>query len=128
MRLIDADALKKEYRMADRCEDCKRNPRDCQNVYSWTLMDVCSMLDDAPTIGGWISVKDRLPEGRTNPHTLDFEPVVCATTFGDVRVYKYGQRLGHTEAHFWNWAGIMDEYVTHWQNMPEMPKEENNVS
>lgn len=71
----------------------------------------------------WISVKDMLPAGRTNPITLDFEEVLCATTFGDVRAYKYGKRLGHTDAHFWHGAGIMDRYVTHWQYMPKQPKE-----
>ena len=71
----------------------------------------------------WISVKDILPAGRTNPITLDFEEVLCATTFGDVRAYKYGKRLGDTDAHFWHGAGIMDRYVTHWQYMPKHPKE-----
>lgn len=71
----------------------------------------------------WISVKDTLPAGRTNPITLDFEEVLCATTFGDVRAYKYGKRLGDTDAHFWHGAGIMNRYVTHWQYMPKQPKE-----
>ena len=63
-RLIDVDALKKELRMADRCEDCERNARDCQYVYGFTRMDICGMLDDAPTVEmpGWINAKDRLPD------------------------------------------------------------------
>lgn len=75
----------------------------------------------------WISVKDRLPIGKINPTTQDFELVICATTFGDVRAYGYGKAKGHDKAHFWHGAGIMDEYVTHWMplpNMPEQPYEE----
>ena len=108
MRLIDADALKKEYRMADRCEDCKRNSRDCQHVYSWTLMDVCSMLDDAPTIGGWISVKDRLPD-KTPCEYLVVNNGVVGTA-----IYHDGMWIAPT------WR----VNVTHWQAMPEPPKEE----
>ena len=28
------------------------------------------------------------------------------------------------EAHFWNGAGYVDAYVTHWQSLPTPPKEE----
>ena len=62
MRPIDADALKKDWGMANRCEDCPRDARDCQYGMVLTRMDVCDMLDDAPTVGGWISVKERMPD------------------------------------------------------------------
>jgi len=70
----------------------------------------------------WISVEERLPEQRINQNTLDFEYVLCATTFGDVRPYKYGSRIGQGEAHFWNGAGYVDAYVTHWMPLPEPPE------
>ena len=72
----------------------------------------------------WIPVTERLPEQRINQNTLDFEYVLCATTFGDVRPFKYGRRIGQGEAHFWNGAGYVDAYVTHWQSLPTPPKEE----
>lgn len=50
MRLIDADALKIERGMADRCEDCKHDARMCQFNQYYTRMDICGMLDDAPAI------------------------------------------------------------------------------
>lgn len=109
MRLIDADALKKEYRMADRCEDCKRNSRDCQHVYSWTLMDVCSMLDDAPTIGGWISVKDRLPE--------EHERILTYDKYSDV---KENRLLRSYPCVSWAYGF----HVTHWMPLPEPPEED----
>ena len=71
----------------------------------------------------WVSVKDRLPDEKQSEITHDFEYVLCATTFGDVRAYKFGTPTGWKEPHFWNGCGKMDEYVTHWMSMPEMPKE-----
>lgn len=70
----------------------------------------------------WISVDDKLPEEKINENTQDFEWYYCATTFGDVRPYKYGKPIGHEKAHFWNGIEIMDGYVTHWMPKPEMPK------
>lgn len=67
----------------------------------------------------WIPVTERLPVERTNPNTLDFERVLCSTTFGDVRAYKFGTPMGHSEPHFWHGAGLMDEYVVAWMPLPE---------
>lgn len=71
----------------------------------------------------WIPVTERLPEEKINPYTHDFEPIICSTNFGDVRVYKYGTPIGWDEPHFWNGAGIVDWYVTHWMPLPEAPKD-----
>ena len=62
MRLIDADALKREWKMGDVCETCDQDTRECANSYCFSRMDVCGMIDDAPTVNGWISVKDDLPK------------------------------------------------------------------
>lgn len=75
-------------------------------------------------MNGWISVEDRLPEERINPKRDDFEYVLCATKFGDVRPYQYGTAIGHTQAHFWHGLGIVDEFVTHWMPLPKPPKED----
>lgn len=50
MRLINADALKEDCRMANDCKDCKTNVRDCEYDYVYTKMDFCGWLDDAPTV------------------------------------------------------------------------------
>ena len=71
----------------------------------------------------WISVEERLPEEKTNPNTRDFEYVLCTTIWGDVRPFKYGTPIGQKDAHFWNGAGYVDAYVTHWMPLPEPPKE-----
>ena len=112
----DLDSLFEQYqKKVPDCEKLTRNEVKRFEAIFHKLAEVSN--------GGWISVKDRLPEGRTNPHTLDFEPVLCATVFGDIRVYKYGQRLGQTEAHFYHGYSWMDDYVTHWMPLPEPPKE-----
>lgn len=72
----------------------------------------------------WIPVTERLPEEKINPNTRDFEYVLCTTIWGDVRPFKYGAPIGSTESHFWNGAGYVDAYVTHWMPLPEPPKEE----
>lgn len=58
MRLIDADALKKDWSMANKCEECPQDARKCQYEQNFTRMDICEMLDEAPTIGGWITTWD----------------------------------------------------------------------
>lgn len=62
MRLIDVDLLKEALHMGDECEECEQDTRQCQYDAIFSRMDICSMLDGALTVGGWISVEDRLPE------------------------------------------------------------------
>ena len=50
MRLIDVDAFKADYRMADECKDCKTNVRACEYDRVYAKMEFCSWLDDAPTV------------------------------------------------------------------------------
>ena len=93
--------------------------------------DVRSVFDTAPSVDvpgrpRWISVKERKPDERINPNTRDFEFVLCTTIWGDVRPFKYGTPIGQKEAHFWNGAGYVDAYVTHWMPLPEPPREHGN--
>lgn len=67
----------------------------------------------------WAPISERLPEEKINPNTSDFEEVLCSTTFGDVRAYKFGTPLGWKEPHFWNGPGMMDEYVLAWMPLPK---------
>ena len=120
MRLIDVDALKKEWHMGDRCEECKRNARDCQYAHTLSIMDFCSILDDAPTVAkdntaldnGWISVKDRMPN-------MD----------EDVVIYRKWVSAGgkeYTEIWYTNMREFLSQGLTPtaWIPLPELPKEE----
>ena len=50
MRLIDIDAFRKDWGLAERCEDCERDARECQFDQIYTRMDFCGWLDDAEII------------------------------------------------------------------------------
>lgn len=113
MRLIDADALKAYLGMSDECEKCKRDARLCQFDQVFTRMDVCEMIDDAPTVGGWISVKDRLPD------------VVYEDRFLIVKKHdEWGTKICITNRYKWKgdtkWEdpGVGWE-ITHWMPLPE---------
>ena len=108
MRMIDADAFREEYALAERCEDCPRcGKKDC-DYPNYSARDFCGWLDDAPTIGGWISVSDRLPDN--NSTVLAWE----SQGFAFVDTWEYGSfKVGDN-----NGANI-----THWMPLPEPPEE-----
>lgn len=61
MRLIDVDKLRMHYGLAEDCEKCTHDARDCQYNYYYTRMDFCEWLDEADVLE-WKSVKKELPE------------------------------------------------------------------
>lgn len=97
MRLIDADAL------LDRIA----NPYEQVAVERW--------LEKAPTVGGWISVNDRLPEhgkryliyATSGDNKIGY---ITTTSFSGHFVLA-GRRA------YWK--------VTHWMPLPEPPKEDD---
>lgn len=86
-----------------------------------------SKIENTRMQGEWVPVSERLPEGRIDPNTNDFEYVLCSTTWDDVRPYKFGKRIGENKAHFWLGGAIMDKYITAWQPLPEPYKKEGAV-
>lgn len=112
MRLIDADTLKKEWRMGDVCETCDQDTRQCGNDYCFSRMDVCGMIDDAPTVNGWISVKDSMPE-QQGEYLINTRCIVTIGWFSGTNgwVANDGSFYG-------------DGYVTHWMPLPKPPEKE----
>ena len=49
-RLIDVDALKADYGMAEDCKDCQTGYRSCEYDRIYSKMDFCGWLDDAPPV------------------------------------------------------------------------------
>ena len=110
MRLIDADAL--IFYMEE-------------NPPSYGDMDrVIAAVNDAPTVGGWISVKDGLPN--------DSKPVYVWLGIGSSLrsgipfVGKYNIFSGE-----WMIYGLRADNqeiikITHWMSLPEPPEEESN--
>ena len=50
MRLVDANKLKQDHFMSDECETCINDVGRCQNWHSYTKMDFCGWIDNAPTV------------------------------------------------------------------------------
>ena len=112
MRLIDADAL------LDRIA----NP--------YEQVAVKSLLEKAPTVGGWISVNDRLPtyaDLKAEEVLALFEDgTICSvhfdeciedeSIFGEWRQNFDPDTLGATDS---DW--IPFEGITHWMPLPEAP-------
>ena len=46
-RMIDVDELRQELGFAENCNNCKRDARMCQYYSYHSMMDFCTMLDDA---------------------------------------------------------------------------------
>lgn len=69
MRLIDVDALRADYGMAEDCKNCKTGYRSCQYDNTYTKMNFCGWLDDAQTVDAipinWImtQVEERVERG-----------------------------------------------------------------
>lgn len=107
MRLIDANALYDSYLEEMRTLIESTNNA---NISEEALSLLCGskLITDAPTIGGWISVKDRLPMKRK-------QVLVYSITHG-------------VRSDFIDWSGrwYTVKNVTHWMPLPEPPKEEQN--
>ena len=100
MRLIDADALDNRVLTTTYTE---------QNM--WALNLLSEYIKEAPTVGGWISVKDMLPE----------PPAQCLVYSGKEHILRRMETATYTE---WGWMtpGYFQE-ITHWMPLPEPPKE-----
>lgn len=114
-RLIDADALIATI-MKNRCLDCDRRKGVKHGKITFLydfgeapcracdVSDMIDTLDNAPTICGWISVKDALP--KTDAEVLTTYIYADRPNIGYVESASYfddGDGKGH-------WNSIWDEY------------------
>ena len=118
MRPIDADAFDKV--LEDAQIQCRRNGG---NFRFGVLSTVRANLENAPTVGGWISVSDRLPsEGDYRECHENWDGCVIWTNGSDIGLGWYSTITG-------DWADIYDcdiDDVTHWMPLPELPKEDDD--
>lgn len=125
-RLVDADALMPLF-IQKACTMEDRHGVELGEEWLLNYNDIKDVIDNAPTFESpWIPVGERLPEGKIDPLTNDFELVLCSTVWGIVRPLKFGKPIGHAKAHFWNGGSEMDIYVTAWMPLPEGYKEGDN--
>lgn len=117
MRLIDADALIKDI--------------DGDLLDGIAEARAIEKIEEAPTIGGWISVKDRMPENQ-NPVMVFVPPHVdeIKGTFLGYVGMAYYTSLGEgfwcgTDGNLYGAIGMIHT-PTHWMPLPEPPKENEN--
>ena len=109
MRTVDADALYRKVKA-----EC--NPygkpsigwEDGQRMMEW--------IEHAQTVGGWISVKDRLPENETEVI------IIVQHKIGWYRAFAWHDEYGwHSSAE--EFGDGESDFVTYWMPLPEPPKE-----
>lgn len=108
MRLIDADVLKGVF------------VGEYPGMY--TKKYIKNLIDGMPTVGGWISVKERLPEPNVSvllavydrDHGYTYRTVAWLNTSGDWDSNDDGFNQG-------------DEDVLYWMPLPEPPEEVNRA-
>ena len=110
MRLIDADALMEELE------------REVELADDWkTAHEIANCVKYAPTVSGWISVKNRLPP------IYQMVLITGKNSAGG----SFGVIKGSYDGHNYNWyrddigqyVNHRGETVTHWMPLPEPPKE-----
>lgn len=125
MRLVDADELKNMK------FSCGMN--DDNYIVYVPLREVMKNIDEAPTIGGWISVKDDLPKEHDSifaNHThlskhmwaKESDNVIVYVRFPDGTGRSTEGRL--QDGKWWTRVSpMLEPVVTHWMQMPEPPEE-----
>ena len=114
-RLIDADALKQTFQRW-------ANVPEYNEAERHIIRAAMIAVDDCPTIGGWISVKDRLP--KENEDVLLAFPMNMAVGFmKDGEWYVNSGCNSYVEVVEEAW----DEPPLYWALLPEPPKEVNDA-
>ena len=107
MRLIDADELLRRYDKTHVGEPGRAR----------------KLIEKAPTVGGWISVKDRLPKIMINKVLvwLEHEDLNGYIGYGHYEKF-HGEEMWYDLEHGerFDKRGYI---VTHWMPLPEPPKE-----
>lgn len=113
MRLIDADALMESIGCADAVKYGNRDRAQQDISYSTRMLyEIRGEIDAQPTVDGWISAKDRLPEYTGWYLTYHHKINLCVVSWFTGDGWEDG-----------DWGAYEDGWVSHWMPLPEDPKE-----
>lgn len=137
MRLIDADklmlSLNDNYLATSPTGNETLAVQDYRESMCEGLEIAMATVEGAPTVGGWISVKDRLPSEHDSlfanlPHlskhmwAKESDDVIVYVVFPDGTGRATEGRLRDGKWHT-KISPTLESVVTHWMTMPEPPKE-----
>jgi hypothetical protein len=113
-RLIDADAL---YNGAMKDEYFRFKEKDKTGREAFAYSCAMERLVEAPTVGGWVSVKDRKPDNGQDvlAYIDDYEESRITACNYDNGVW-YDCVMN---------CKIVIPNITHWMPLPEPPKEDD---
>ena len=127
VRLIDANALDAAF--TDLRFSADGTLAHWGDRPDWCLhgSEVEKLIENAPTIGGWTSVKDRMPE------QAGYRCLVSAE-YGDGKRTVFTAFTGYGEPGWWTYESVYMEkvresdnrvhhnyHITHWMPLPEPP-------
>lgn len=115
MRMIDGDALK----------------QDLTRFYD-NEVTAKQLIDEQPTVSGWISVKDRFPEFPCITYDIHGNMDYCKTGIVKMCIdgtwYACTENMVHLEEVLHpnknTAAMVMGNHITHWMPLPEPQKED----
>ena len=114
MRLIDADALDMAFTNLRFNKDMSLAHWGDRKDWCLHGHEVEKLIYDAPTIGGWISVKDKekLPKGECIAYSSKFDEMMIGY-IGEAQNSDTGYLAENEYEFLYN--------VTHWMPLPESP-------
>ena len=85
--------------------------------------DCCEMIDEAPTVCGWISVNERLPQHYDRvPVLIKFKDEDASDELHCNYLWYVHEPFSNGEKPHWEKIGRREYEVRYWFELPEPPK------
>jgi len=125
MRPIDADALMESIGCADAVKYGNRDRAQQDTSYSTMMLyEIRNEIDAQPTVGGWISVKDRLPNAEAVylavKEKKNGERDICLARFIPNYPHYDIDLRASVPGPYWVCGG--NNNIIFWQPLPDLPE------